>query len=84
MVNVLRLETWVEHLRKGHLTNLLTEQEALRHPRLYTLYSAMEEVIVTLPNFPVANLVPTGEDFLQRFKKQEQQKWQAIEEASKP
>ena len=35
VVDVLRLEAWVEHLRKGHLTNLLTEREALRHPYLY-------------------------------------------------
>ena len=80
IVDVLRLETWMEHLRKGNLTNLLTKKEAFKHPRLYALYSAMETAITIFSSYPFANLVPTGDEFLQRFKKQEQQKWQAIEE----
>ena len=80
IVDVLRLETWVKHLREGHLTNLITEQEALRHPRLYALYSAMEAAITTFSNYPVTELVPTGNEFLQKLKKQEQQKWQVMKE----
>ena len=80
IVDVLRLEAWVKHLREGHLTNLITEQEALRHPRLYALYSAMEAAITTFSNYPVTELVPTGNEFLQKLKKQEQQKWQVMKE----
>ena len=83
IVDVLRLEIWVEHLRKGHLTNLLTEQEALRHPRLYTVYHAMEEAIATFSDFPITELVSTGEEFLQRLKEKGQQEQLEIEKTER-
>ena len=39
----------------------------------------MEAVITTFSNFPVTELIPTGERFLQRRKEEEQKEWQVTE-----
>ena len=83
IVDVLRLEAWVEHLREGQLTNLFTEQESLRHPRLYAAYSAIDVAIANFADFPIIELVTTGEEFLQRFKESEQQERQEIKATEK-